>query len=176
MRSDELKIQMLAELLALDPASLSRHIVRPLAAPFAGELEGWVVPSIYRQMLHITDGLSLFGTGTHAFRLWGSFDYRTCSELFRQGTVEERLFPIFGEIPHLTSLSDIDGSVLCTDWECFGDRSDDGWRREIAANLQEYVRTVIQVREAYGYEEEWPSDWWRPYASHGTRFDLEASS
>ena len=38
-------------------------------------------------------------------------------------------------------------------------------------DLYEYIRTVIAVREAYGAEAGFPSDWWSPYASHGTRYD-----
>ena len=29
------------------------------------------------------------------------------------------------------------------------------------------------VREGYGYEEDYPSDWWAPYASYGKRYDQE---
>lgn len=43
----------------------------------------------------------------------------------------------------------------------------------IAPTLEEYIRTVVHVREAYGANEDQPADWWHPYASHGTRFDLE---
>jgi hypothetical protein len=135
-----------------------------------------VVPSPCREVLSITDGFNLFGTEPwDGFRLWGTQDYDRCVQLggpiFEQA-VEDGLFPIYGSIPHLTSVSIRDGSVVATDWECYGDVQD-GWGAVIAPDLYEYLRTLIAVREAHGYEEGHPSDWWSPYASHGTRYDRE---
>jgi hypothetical protein len=124
-----------------------------------------VVPSACRQVLSITDGFNLFGTEPRdGIRLWGTQDYDRCVQhggpIFEQA-LEDDLFPIYGSIPHLTSVSIRDGSVVATDWECYGDVQD-GWGAVIASDLYEYLRTLIAVREAYGYEEGHPSDWWSP--------------
>ena len=97
----------------------------------------------------ITDGLSLLGTEPwDGFRLWGTQEYDLCvlygGPIF-QPAGDDGLFPNYGSIPHLISVS----------------------------ILYEYLRTLIAVREAYGYEEGHPSDWWYPYATHGTRYDRE---
>lgn len=167
----------LASLIGLSPNRLARHLVFPLSPPVDLTLEGWTVPAACREVLSITDGFNLFGTETwNAFRLWGSQDYDFCVQdggpIFQQA-VNEGLFPIFGLIPHLTSVSLSDGSVRSTDWECYAD-AQQGWCNVIAPDLFEYLRTVIVVREAYGVEDEFSCNWWDPYASHGTRFDLDA--
>jgi hypothetical protein len=93
------------------------------------------------------------------------------STIFAQAG-QDGLFPIHGDIPHLTSVSIPDGCVVATDWEVYG-QAQHGWRAVIAADLYEYLRTVILVREAYGDQEAFPSDWWAPYASRGKRYDRE---
>ena len=39
--------------------------------------------------------------------------------------------------------------------------------------LRDYIRTLIHVREAYGYDEDRLEDWWHPYATHGARYNLD---
>jgi hypothetical protein len=70
------------------------------------------------------------------------------------------------------SISVAEGSVVATDWESYENVQHD-WGKLIATDLFEYIRTLIEVREVYGYDEGWPSDWWSPYASHGSRYDRE---
>ena len=137
---------------------------------------GWIAPEACRELLSITDGFNLFGSESwDGFRLWGSEEYRACVEyggpIFQKAT-ERDLFPVYGSIPHLTSVSVTEGSVVATDWEVF-ESAQHGWGEVIASDLFEYIRTLIVVREAYGYDEGWPSDWWGPYASHGSRYDRE---
>jgi hypothetical protein len=62
--------------------------------------------------------------------------------------------------------------VVATDWEVYG-QAQHGWRSVIAADLYEYLCTLILIREAYGDEGDFPSDWWAPYAIHGKRYDQE---
>jgi len=173
---EEARFTHLASLIGVPPAQLARHIVRPLDPP-AGRLpNGWVVPSACREVFSITDGLNLFSADPlHAFRLWGSHDYDVCVQ--HGGPIvgqagQDGLFPIHGDIPHLTSISIPDGSVVATDWEVYG-QAQHSWRAVIAPDLYEYLRTLILVREAYGYDGDFPSDWWSPYASHGKRYDRE---
>jgi hypothetical protein len=166
----------LASLIQVTPAQLARHAVRPLAPPADRLPDGWVVPSACRDVLSITDGLDLFSADpSHVFRLWGAHDYDVCARyggpIFAQAG-QDGLFPIYGDIPHLTSVSIADGCVVATDWEVYG-QAQHGWRAVIAADLSEYLRTVILVREAYGDEEDCPSDWWGPYAIQGKRYDRE---
>jgi hypothetical protein len=158
----------LASLIQVTPAQLARHAVRPLAPPADRLPDGWVVPSACRDVLSITDGLDLFSADpSHVFRLWGAHDYDVCARyggpIFAQAG-QDGLFPIYGDIPHLTSVSIADGCVVATDWEVYG-QAEHGWRAVIAADLSEYLRTVILVREAYGDEEDCPSDWWGPTPS-----------
>lgn len=172
MDADQNQIDQLATLLALPRETLGRHIMRPLAPPMASRLQGWQVPKICQDVFAITNGFSLFSSKKwQAFKFWGSQDYQAAKQLVEQ-VAAERLFPIFGEIPHLVSISTTDGAVLATDWEDYH-QPEHGWGKVIAPTLGEYIRTVIQVRDAYGYDEDQPADWWHPYAAHGTRFDLE---
>src|SRR5215470_4174068 len=94
----------------------------------------------------------------------GGHDYDVCVQyggpIFGQAG-QYGLFPIYGDIPHLTSISIPDGSVVATDWEVYG-QAQHSWRAVIAPDLHEYLRTLIAVRDAYGYEEDYPSDWWAP--------------
>lgn len=46
---------------------------------------------------------------------------------------------------------------LATDWEVYG-QAQHSWRAVIAPDLYEYLRTLILVREAYGYDANYPSD------------------
>ncbi|MGV3605997.1 MAG: hypothetical protein ACO1RA_06285 [Planctomycetaceae bacterium] len=170
--ADQKRIDQLAKVLALPPDTLGRHIMRPLAPPMARLLRGWQVPVICQKIFAITDGFLLFGKESwNAFKFWGSKDYEISVELIQQ-LVAEKLFPIFGEIPHMVSISSTNGVVLATDWEVYR-RPEHGWGKVIAPTLEEYIQTVVHVREAYGDNEDQPTDWWHPYASHGTRFDLE---
>lgn len=168
---DTRRVARLASVLGLSADLLGRHIVRPLAPPVASLPGGWQVPAACAQILAITDGFWLFGTQSwDGFRFWGSQEYRAPTDLIQQ-MVEERLFPIFGQIPHLASVSTVDGTVVASDWEVYR-RPEHGWRKRIAPTVEEYLRTLIKVREAYG-EGDQASDWWHPYAAHGTRYDLE---
>lgn len=172
MDTDQNRKDQLARVLALPPENLGRHIIRPLPPPMASRLQGWQVPEICRRVFAVTDGFWLFGKESwNGFKFWGSQDYHASVQLIEQ-VVAEKLFPIFGEMPHLVSISTTDGAVLASDWEDYH-RPELGWGRIIAPTLPDYIRTLIHVREAYGYEEDQPADWWHPYASHGTRFDLE---
>jgi len=176
MSDEQTRLTRLASLIGVTPDRLARHVMRPLHPPADRLADGWLVPSACRKVHSITNGFNLFGTQPwDGFRFWGTQDYDCCVKhggpIFEQA-VEGGLFPIYGSIPHLTSVSLQDGSVVSTDWECYGD-DQDGWGTVIASDLYEYLRTLIVVREAYGYEEGHPSDWWSPYASHGTRFDRE---
>ena len=173
MESEEVRLLRLATLLGVSAEKLSRYVVRPLADPLPEACAGWNVPELCRELHSITDGFILFGPDRwNGFRLWGAADYRECSDwdgpIFRQAT-EWNLFPVYGSIPHLASVSLVDGKVLATDWEIVG-QVQHGWGKVIAGDLSKYVRTVIEVREAYG-DEGMPADWWRPYASHGNRYD-----
>src|SRR5215470_2955465 len=165
----------LASLIGVDPARLARHVERPLDPPPDRLPDGWVVPSACREVFSITDGLNLFGAQPDGFRLWGTHDYDECvrygGPIFEQAT-QDGLFPIYGDIPHLTSISIPDGSVMATDWEVYG-QAQHSWRLVIAADLYVYLRTLIIVSEAYGYEEDHPADWWSSYASYGKRYDQE---
>jgi hypothetical protein len=172
MHADQKRIEQLAEVLAISSETLGRHIMRPLAPPMASPLRSWQVPEICRRVFTITNGFCLFGNESwNGFKFWGSPEYQADVQLAEQA-VAEKLFPIFGEIPHLVSISISDGTVLATDWEDYR-RPEHGWGSVIAPNLEDYIRILIHVRDAYGYDEEQSSDWWHPYASHGTRFDLE---
>lgn len=172
MSTDEQRLVQLASILALSPDTLGRHIMRPLAPPMASMPNGWHVPETCSRILATTDGFWLFGNEAwNGFKFWGSQEYQAPVRLIKQ-IDDEKLFPIFGEIPHLVSISSTDGAVVASDWEEYH-KPEQGWGEVIAPTLQEYIRTLIQVREAYGYEEDQPSDWWHPYASHGDRYDLE---
>jgi hypothetical protein len=172
MSDEEERIARLASLIGVTPARLARHVVPPLDPPADRPPSGWVVPPPCREVFSITDGLNLFGAD--GFRLWGTRDYDACVQyggrIFEQAG-QDGLFPIFGDIPHLVSISIPDGSVISTDWEVYG-KAQHGWRAAIAPDLFEYLRTLIVVREAYG-DEDYPSDWWWPYAAQGKRYDLE---
>jgi hypothetical protein len=174
--TEEARFVRLASLIGVVPDQLARHTIRPLPQPADSTLGPWVVPPACQEVFAITDGFSLFGTEDYnGFRLWGTKDYFLCFESgggICEQAVHDGLFPIYGLVPHLTSVSVSDGFVVATDWECFGDVKS-GWRRVIAPDLFDYLRALIAVREAYGNEEGYPSDWWGPYASHGTRYDLE---
>jgi hypothetical protein len=173
--SDAQRVIRLASLLEIAYDRLCRQIVGPLPLPLSQSLRGWIVPEISESLLAITDGFALFGSRpSECFRLWGSAHYAECRRYggpISGQSAEEMLFPVFGDIPHLTSISIPDGTVVATDWEVHG-RPEQGWHKVIAKDLKEYIRTVIEVREAYGDGEESPSDWWHPYASRGTRLDL----
>jgi len=176
MADEQARLTRLASLIGVTLEQLGRHVVRPLDPPADRPPDGWSVPAACREVFSITDGLDLFGTEPpHGFRLWGTHDYDLCvrygGPIFRQAG-QDGLFPIYGTIPHLTSISIPDGCVVATDWEVYGNEQH-GWRAVIAPDLAEYLRTLIVVREAYGYEEDYPCDWWSAYASHGTRYDLE---
>jgi len=173
---EQARFTRLASLIGVTPAQLARHVVRPLDPPADRPPDGWVVPSACRDLFSITDGLNLFSAEPpHAFRLWGTHDYNACVQyggpIFEQAR-QDGLFPIYGDIPHLSSILILDGSVVATDWEVYG-VARHGWRLAIAPDLYEYLRTLMLVREAYGYEEDYPSDWWAPYASYGKRYDQE---
>jgi hypothetical protein len=170
------RLTRLASLIGVPAAQLARHVVRPLHPPADRLPEGWLVFSACREVFSLTDGLDLFSADpSHVFRLWGTNDYDVCARyggpIFAQAG-QDGLFPIYGDIPHLTSVSIADGSVVATDWEVYG-QAQHGWRAVIAADLYELLRTVILVREAYGDEEDFPSDWWAPYASQGKRYDRD---
>lgn len=175
MSDEQARFTRLASLIGVTPAQLARHVVRPLDPPADRLPNGWIVPSASRDVFSITDGLNLFGTEPNGFRLWGTHDYDACVQfggpIFEQAG-RDGLFPIYGDMPHLTSISIADGSVVATDWEIYG-AARHGWGVAIAPDLYEYLRALIVVREAYGYEEDHPSDWWAPYASHGKRYDRE---
>jgi hypothetical protein len=175
--TDEESVARLAMVLDLGRDRLDRHLIRPLGPSASQPHLGWVLPKIVEDILAITDGFILFGPDPwNGFRLWGSADYLECTRHggpIAEQAMHDGLLPIFGEIPHLTSISVPDGTVVATDWEVY-DRPEHGWRKDIAADLKDYIRTVIGVREAYGDEDEFHSDWWRPYASHGTRLDRPA--
>jgi hypothetical protein len=49
---------------------------------------------------------------------------------------QDGLFPIYGDIPHLTCVSIPDGRVVATDWEVYR-QAQHGWRAVIAADLYE---------------------------------------
>jgi hypothetical protein len=173
---EQARLTRLAALIAVTAAQLARHAVRPLPPPADRLPEGWIVPSACRDVFSITDGLDLFSADpSHVFRLWGTHDYDVCVQyggpIFAQAG-QDGLFPIYGDIPHLTCVSIPDGRVVATDWEVYG-QAQHGWRAVITADLYEYLRTVILVREAYGDEGDFPSDWWAPYASQGKRYDRE---
>jgi hypothetical protein len=186
MENDQARVDRLATILGLPSEVLGRHLVRPLPSPSSSPLHGWLVPEICKDIFAVTDGFQLFGPRPwNGFHFWGSQDYNDADSIHEQVVREhaihdqvhdqvsrEQLFPFFGDIPHLVSISVPDGAVVCTDWEDYH-RPERGWRQQIAANLKVYFATLILVREAYGYEDDSPSDWWSPYASHGTRFDLK---
>ena len=166
----------LANLLNMSAERLGRYVIRPLPPPTPQPLLGWAHSEVCRELHSLTDGFALFGLEPWVgFRLWGSEEYLECIEsggpIFQQSQ-EGKLLPIYGSIPHLASVSVDDGVVVATDWENYG-QVEHGWRRVIAIDLPEYIRTVIDVREAYGEDEGLPADWWGPYASHGTRYDRE---
>jgi hypothetical protein len=176
MAPEETRFLRLAAFLGLTAERLGRHVIRPLPPPTPHALTGWIAHEACRELLSIADGFNLFGTEPwNGFRLWGSVEYRECVEHGRpiaQQATERGLLPVYGSIPHLTSVSVLDGSVVSSDWENF-EKIQHGWGKVIAGDLAEYIRTLIQVREAYGDDEGWPSDWWDPYASHGDRYDRE---
>jgi hypothetical protein len=173
MNTDDEKVRHLAHVLGLSADVLGRHLVRPLASPMAGVLPGWEVPDLCKQIFAIANGFLLFGTDPwNAFKFWDSQDYIECCDQVHQQAVEEGLFPFFGEIPHLTSILLTNGSVVSSDWEDFR-KPEHGWGEVIALTLQEFMLTLMQIRERYGYDEGHPADWWSPYASHGSRYDLE---
>ncbi len=135
---------------------------------------GWNVPELCRQIFAVTDGFWLFGTKSwDGFRFWGSaeFDEFGTGDPILVQAVQKGLFPICGEVPHLTSVRISDGSVVSTDWEAY-QQPDQGWGKVIAPSLPDFLRALIQVREAYGNDDDQPADWWHPYSMHGTRFDL----
>lgn len=176
VESDELRLRRLASLFRIDGERLSRHLVRPLPPPLDFALDGWNVPAVCQEVLSIADGFRLFGTEPwDSFQFWGSKDFQS---IYSEGDqIHDQasclgLFPICGEIPHLTSVSVEDGAVVATDWEVFGNRQN-GWLQPIAKDLAEYIQTLVHVREAYPVDGDMPSDWWWPYAHHGTRYDLE---
>src|SRR5262249_22517968 len=113
---EEARLTRLAALIGLPLAQLARHVVRPLPPPADRLPDGWVVPSACRETFAITNGLNLFSADpTHVFRLWGSNDYDDCARyggpiLAQAG--QDGLFPIYGDIPHLTSVSIADGGVV----------------------------------------------------------------
>jgi hypothetical protein len=123
-------------------------------------------------MLSLCDGFSLFHLDP-PFRIFGSVDYQELDGSIGSDGRQVGLLPVFGDYPHLTSIVVSTGAVVASDWEVCGEL-EHGWLRPIAGSFGEYIRTVIDVREAYGDPEDaWPSDWWAPYASHGNRYDLE---
>src|SRR5262245_20524508 len=131
----------LASLIGVSPAQLARHAVRPLAPPADRLPDGWVVPSSCRDIRSITDGLDLFSADpSHVFRLWGARDYDVCARrggpIFAQAG-QDGLFPIYGDIPHLTSVSIAAGCVVATDWELYGQDADVR-RAHLAADLCAY--------------------------------------
>jgi len=65
-----------------------------------------------------------------------------------------------------------DGAIVSSDWEVYR-QPEHGWGRIIAPDLRKYLRTLVHVREQYGYDEPYAKDWWHPYAMHGDRYDLE---
>jgi len=133
----------------------------------------WQVPEICQRIASITDGFWLFGKEIwDGFKFWGSHDYQQLPVWLIEQALAERLFPIAGQVPDLVSISAANGAVLASDWEVHH-QPEHGWGKIIAPTLHEYIRTLIHVREAYGYDDDCPSDWWRPYADFGTRYDLE---
>jgi len=142
-------------------------------------LEGWRVPEFCQRMFTMADGFWLFGNNTwDGFKFWGRDDYQAAvrfgGPIFRQ-SVDGGLFPIFGDIPHLVSVSLASGAVVSSDWEVYR-CPEQGWGRDIASSIPEYIKTLIHVREAFGYQDESPSDWWHPYAMYGDRHDLDHGS
>ena len=175
--NDQTRLDELAEIFALPREVLERHLILPLAPPLRGKLPGWRVPDLCQRILSITDGFWLFEQ-EWGFRWWGSQEYQQDAE-WHNLMNSEQLFPIFGDFPHMVSFSAADGTIRSSDLEV-QDRPEHGWRHLIASNVQVYLSTVIEVREAYarateGEESEdlVPSDWWDPYASNGSRYDLE---
>jgi len=174
MHMDE--IGRLAQALGIDEATLSRHLLRPLAEPVEGSLEGWNAPATLQRLHTICDGFRLFGKES-----WDSFSLLDAEEYGQlrddyifHASKRIGVVPIFGDCPHFTSVRVHDGAVVSTDWEGEGD--EDEWLRPIAPSIGVYVATVIQVREAYGFDDDpdgRPSDWWYPYAAYGDRPDLE---
>jgi len=65
--------------------------------------------------------------------------------------VREGLLPIFGEIPHLTSISISDGTIVAYGLGKSTAKPEQGWCEVIAYwTSRTTFRTVIDVREAYG--------------------------
>src|SRR5215471_15110373 len=100
---EQARLTRLASLIGVTAAQLARHAVRPLRPPADRLPEGWMVPPACREVFSTTDGLDLFGADPpHVFRLWGTRDYDVCvrygGPIFAQAG-QERLFPIYGDIP-----------------------------------------------------------------------------
>ena len=174
MPDEQAQLERLAALLELDPARLSRHLIRPLSPPWTQPLPDWNVPALCARILEVTDGFWLFGEQAwNGFHFWGRANYAELRE-GGGGIVEQArardLYPFFGEIPHLVSVYLASGAVVATDWEVY-DQPEQGWGRVIAPDLPSYVNTLIDVREAHGGEH--PAEWWQPYATYGDRYDLE---
>jgi hypothetical protein len=137
--TDEESVARLAMVLDLGCDSLARHLIHPLRPPASQRPFGWVLPKIVESILALTDGFVLFGPHPwDGFRFWGGDDYHECSR--HGGPIEEQavrdgLHPIRGNIPHLTSISVPDGTVVATDREVYG-RPEHGWRKVIAADLK----------------------------------------
>ena len=152
---------------------LSEHLMEPLAEPYDGSRFFWDphIPEHYASLLAICDGVDFFGRDAwDCFHLWGSTDF---DAHIMERSFGLRVFPIFGQIPHLASIKVIDGAIVATDWEVEGDTAN-GWLAPIAPSLSDYVVTTIKIRDAYGYHPDgMHADWWQPYALHGSRFDLE---
>lgn len=163
----------LSRLFVIPIETLNRHVIQPLASPLVEVPKRWkeYIPDSYRQLLSICDGIDFFGTQPwDRCRLWGSSDF---DNDILHSSCQIGVFPIFGEIPHLTSIRLSDGAIVSTDWEVEGDARN-GWLRPIAENLSEYVQTIIKVQEAYGDPPDgMPADWWGPYALYGNRYDLD---
>ncbi len=172
MNTDQERINQLAAVLDLSAVNVGRHIMRPLAQPMATVLKGWQVPEICQRIFAITDGFWLFGQKIwNGFKFWDSHDYQLNVWMI-ENAIADKLFPIVGEVPHLVSISTIDGAVLKSDWEV-RHQPEHGWGEIIAPTLQDYIRTLIQIREAYPDDGERPSEWWAPYANSGVRYDLK---
>lgn len=162
----------IAQLLGLTTERLMGHLRTPLHQPRPNPLSGWPGHKDIERLLSICDGFSLFYPDP-PFRIFGSGDYEYLDSAIGCDARRFGLLPVFGDCPHLTSVIVSSGAVVATDWEVCGEPQS-GWLRPIAGSFGEYVRTVIEVREAYGDPKDaWPSDWWDPYASSGYRYDLE---
>ena len=162
-----------AELFGIEADRLLKHLRVPLATPRSNPLAGWPRHPKLEKLLALCDGFALFHPGP-PLRIFGSQDYQELRDSeINSDSSRLGLLPILGDCPHLTSLLVSTGAVVATDWEVKA-QPQDGWLRHIAGSFEEYIRTAIEVREAYGEPEgAWPSDWWGPYASSGDRYDLE---